>query len=171
MILGGRYFPLMPGDLSELSRADCPYMPMDLLTLSDLGLPALGQNGLNDELNVGEWICAHIVIHFRGSWVRKKDGKLKNTTILGRCWRITHFDLPIHTSTAAVTLFLTTWKEQQQGQSSTTLKQPNSCKQKFFCYQGLRPLHSQTPPAELMKILRPLPQVAWHWPKLGVFCM
>ena len=42
------------GDWSELSRADYLYMPVDLLTLSDLGLPALGKNGLNDELNVGE---------------------------------------------------------------------------------------------------------------------
>ena len=30
------------GDWSELSRADCPYMPVDLLTLSDLGLPGPG---------------------------------------------------------------------------------------------------------------------------------
>ena len=28
------------------------YILMDLLTLSDLGLPALGQNELNDGLNV-----------------------------------------------------------------------------------------------------------------------
>ena len=30
------------GDWSELSRADCPYMPVDLLTLPDLGLPGPG---------------------------------------------------------------------------------------------------------------------------------
>ena len=30
------------GDWSELSRADCPYRPVELLTLPDLGLPGPG---------------------------------------------------------------------------------------------------------------------------------
>ena len=35
---GGKHtHPGRNGDLSELSGADCPYMPVDLLTLSDLG--------------------------------------------------------------------------------------------------------------------------------------
>ena len=51
---GKHTHPGTHGDWSGLSRADCPYMPMGLLTLSDLGLPALGLNELNDGLNVGE---------------------------------------------------------------------------------------------------------------------
>jgi len=48
------------------------------------------------EVNVGEWICAHILIHFGSSWVRKKDGKLKKQPFWGVVEKITHFDLPKH---------------------------------------------------------------------------
>ena len=75
-------------------------------------------NGLNDELNVGEWICAHILIHLESSWVRKKDGKLKNRQFWGVVEK-SHI-LICQKSTAAVTLLLTTWKEQQHHQTAAT---------------------------------------------------
>ena len=39
---GKNTHPGTHGDWSELSRADCLYMTVDLLTLPDLGLPAPG---------------------------------------------------------------------------------------------------------------------------------
>ena len=49
------------GDCSELSRADYPYMPVDLLTLSDLGSTSpRDTNGSNDELKL-ESGFAHII--------------------------------------------------------------------------------------------------------------
>ena len=90
-------------------------------------------NGLNGELNVGEWIFAHILIHFESSWVRKKDGKLKNWPFWGVVEKITHFDLPKHQQQQLH--FLTTWKEQQQG-LITTLKQLTPCTQRSFAIKG-----------------------------------
>ena len=109
-------------------------MPVDLLTLPDLGLPASGHKWV-------KWQAERWRVNLRTySHTSEAVGLGKKM----ESWRNNHSGalLKNHTfwfaktSTAAVTLFLTTWKEQQQGQSSTTLKQPNSCTQRSFAIKG-----------------------------------
>ena len=141
------------------------------LTLSDLGFYlSLGQNGLNDKLNVGEWFCAHIHIHFGSSWVRKKDGKVEEPTLWGAVGKNDTFWFA-KTPTAAVTL------SQQHGGAAAgaiikALQQPQQHHMltERSAIKGSVSLHFHLP-VKLMKTRRALPLVAWYWPKLRVFYM